>query len=436
VALPNGLIHADLFTLAGHTGWVYAVAYSPNGKLIASAGGGNPYWQSQGPDSVKPGDVIIWDTATGERMRTLQGHQHIIWRLAFSPDGRQLATTSFDGTARLWDVASGKELTRRTMAKGAYGVAFSPDGALFALGGGDGEIHVWEVGSGRQRFTAHDALHPVAALAFSPDGRRLSSIHCDTEWMGIGKARIWDVASGKEGPPLDTPSVFAGALAISPDGHYLAAGDLPGVIKLWDLATGRIVRTLPGHQGQVQGLAFSPDGLFLASASWDSTVRVWVTDTGKEALAFRGHVGQVRDVAFSPDGTRLVSGGNDGTVKVWDLTLHPEFASLQANQFEPMNDEIEALEFGPGGQTLTLARMGGVVVTFQPTEHTQLDCLSLDLTAPGRTTTSAPPSSTTCWTATAWSSWTARSTRCARAPSSTSRPAWSTAPGGGCGYSS
>jgi WD40 repeat protein/serine/threonine protein kinase/tetratricopeptide (TPR) repeat protein len=376
----KGLNHADLFTLPGHTDWVYDVAYSPDGKLIASAGGGNPYWQTQGPDSVKPGEVILWDAATGRRVRTLEGHRHNVDHLAFSPDGKVLATASLDGTARLWDVAGGKELSRKTVAAGAHGVAFSPNGELLAVGGGDGVLRVWEVGSGRGRLTIHPGDLPAPSLAFTPDGRRLVSAPSNSAWAGGGRAKVWDLATGQEALPLDTPAVFSSTLAVSPDGRYLAAADVPAVIKLWDLNSGRIVRTLTGHQGYVQGLAFSPDGLFLASSSDDSTVRVWVADTGKEALVYRGHAQSVRSVAFSPDGTRLVSGGIDGTVKVWDLTLHPEFASLQADQVRNMSNEIEALAFGPDGRSLTLAQMGGAVATFHPTEHTLLDYHTVDLT--------------------------------------------------------
>jgi WD40 repeat protein/serine/threonine protein kinase len=386
----NGLNHAELLTLSGHPdGWVEAAAYSPDGKLIASAGEGNPYWKSQGPDSIKPGEVILWDALTGERLRTLSGFQHLVWGIAFSPDGKRLATASLDGKVRVWDVAAGKELFSKDASGGAYCVAFSPDGQLLAAGEGDGGAVVWEAVSGKERLTCRAPQLGVASVAFSPDSRRLATI---SGWHQEARVRLWDLATGREGPSLDAPAartLFGNAVAISPDGKYLAAGDRPGLIKLWELPSGRLVRTLTGHLGDVRGLAFSPDGLSLASASEDSTIRVWSTENGTETMVFRGHIGQVHGLAFNPDGTRLASGGIDGKIKVWDLTLHPELASLPAYQIWPMRDEIEALAFRPDGQALVLVQMRGAVASYHPTEHRLLDYHHLDLT--GKWLTPAEP---------------------------------------------
>jgi WD40 repeat protein/serine/threonine protein kinase len=376
----KGLNHADLLTLTGHSeGWVDAVASSPDGKRIASAGGGNPYWRAQGPGSIKPGEVILWNASTGERLHTLGGFKHLVHGIAFSPDGKRLASASVDGKVRVWDVAAGKELYRKDVS-GAYCVAYSPNGELLAAGEGDGGIVVWEAASGKERFTCRASQLGVVSLAFTPDSRRLAAIsgsHFQAE------VRIWDLAAGPKAVPLYAPGagyLNLNALAISPDGRYLAAGDSPSLIKLWELSSGRLVRTLTGHLSYVRGLAFSPDGLFLASASEDSTIRVWSTETGNETLIYRGHIGQVHGLAFNPDGTRLVSGGIDGTVRIWDVTLHPELASLHAHQLMDFNHEVEALGFGPTKQALTLARMGRAVGTFHPTDHTLLNCFALDLT--------------------------------------------------------
>jgi WD40 repeat protein/serine/threonine protein kinase/Flp pilus assembly protein TadD len=358
------LCHKELFLLQGHTeGWVWSVAYSPDGRLIASAGGGNPYYGTQ--ESVKPGEVILWDAASGERLRTLRGHKHLVQSAAFSPDSQRLVTTSLDGTAKVWQVATGTEL-RTLPVQAAPAVrevstsaTFSPDGKLVATAGGKG-IEVWDAtGDGRKpvpRLTLHgDQLPLMPGVAFRPDGRQLAAI---TWARGQGHVKLWDLTTGAEALTLEANQGdgFHGA-AFSPDGRYLAAGEL-GILKLWDVATGRLLQSIGGHNGQVWGVAFSPDGRQLASAGADGTVRVWEVPRGEEVVLLRGHRGEVRCVAFSPDGQRLVSGGIDGTVKVWDLTVHPEYGSVQRAVAEP-----EAVAFAENGAHLVIAGRGGKLLT-------------------------------------------------------------------------
>jgi len=327
----KGLSHADLLTLKGDRGWIFAVAYSPDGRLIAAAGGGNPYWVTQGPDSVVPGDVILWDADTGARVRTLRGHGHSVQAVAFGPDGTRLATISPDDTLRVWDVASGRELRqfrRNNEGKPSdflFGVPFSPDGQRVASNDAGG-VTLWPVsGEGlpqRLRAPAEPEAEVSQRLAFTSDGRRLV---CQGRPRNSarGMAWVWDLADGKV-MRLESPQAIGNGFAVSPDDRHLAAA-ADSVIKVWDLTTGRLARTLTGHHEQVEALAFSPDGLRLASGGLDCTVRLWDLNSGKEVTKILGHTGRVLTLAFSPGGERLASGGADNTVKVWDLTSVPEF---------------------------------------------------------------------------------------------------------------
>jgi WD40 repeat protein/serine/threonine protein kinase/tetratricopeptide (TPR) repeat protein len=356
------LCHKELFTLQAHTeGWVYSVAYSSDGRFIASAGGGNPFFNTQQPDSIRPGEVILWDAATGKRLRTLGAHKHLVQCVAFSPDNQWLVSTSPDQTAKIWEVATGAELRTLPVHADPHGLtvsasaAFSPDGKQLATGGDKG-IDVWELTRDARkppalRLTLRGHKFPfMTAVVFRPDGRQLASVEGR-------EVKVWDLTTGAEALTLEASQrgSFHGA-AFSPDGRYLAAGEV-GIVRLWDTATGRLLQSIGGHNGQVWGVAFSPDGRQLASAAGDGTVRVWSVPRGEEVLLFRGHRGEVRSVAFSPDGQRLVTGGMDGTVKVWDLTVHPEHGSMQRAK------EPEAVAFAENGMHLVIVQRGGRLLT-------------------------------------------------------------------------
>jgi WD40 repeat protein/Flp pilus assembly protein TadD len=325
-----------------------------------------PYYRTQGPGSIRPGEVILWDAATGERRRTLQGHKHLVLSVAFSPDSQSLVSTSLDQTAKVWEVATGAEL--RTLPLYAVplskavptSAAFSPDGKLLATAGGK-EVSVWDVTRDRReppvpRLMLRAQEHLLTpAVVFRPDGRQLAAIVQSERRSNV---RVWDLTTGSEAVPLEANEgrMLNGA-AFSPDGQYLAAAEW-GILKLWDGATGRLLRSISGHNGQVWGVAFSPDGRQLASAGADGTVRVWGVPGGEEVVLFRGHQGEVRSVAFSPDGQRLVSGSIDGAVKVWDLTVHPEYAYVPVR----LND-LEAIAFAENGAHLVVAQRGGRLFT-------------------------------------------------------------------------
>ena len=277
------------------------------------------------PEATRSPDIAL--------MSTLAGHTDSVCSVAFSPDGRTLASGSVDNTIKLWEVATGREV--RTLAgdtKSVQCVAFSPDGR-FLTTESSGNVKLWEVATGREVRTLNlgdfnDPFHGVpdanrlnsqpeeyqVSFALSPDGRSVAS--SETLDKSI---KLWDVATGHEVRTLGVPSgvQFVESLAFSPDGSTLASGSGVGTVKLWKVLTGSEVLSLAGHAGSVRSVAFSPDGRTLASGSSDKTIRLWEVSTGNEVRTLTGHTDEVRCVTFSPDGHTLASGSNDKTIKLW-----------------------------------------------------------------------------------------------------------------------
>jgi WD40 repeat protein len=256
----------------------------------------------------------LWDVATGHQRAVLQGHTYWIGSLAFSGDGKTLASGSADQTVRLWDLATGQQ---RALLKGHTGivhsVAFSPDGKTLASAGGfpDNTVRLWDAATGKERAVLKVHTSTVLSLAFSPDGKTLASGGTVQIGAVFPVSVVGALGSGLGQGPLLSAST------LSP---YRPQTVILGEVRLWDVATGQQRAVLSGHASVVYSVCFSPDGKTLASGSWDKTVRLWDVATGQQKAALQGHTGPVRSVAFSRDGQSLASGSEDQTVRLWRLS--------------------------------------------------------------------------------------------------------------------
>jgi WD40 repeat protein len=296
-----------------------AMAPSPDGRTIAVGG-----FQS----------VETWDSASGRRAARIPSDSDIVWSMAYTGDGRHIVTGS-DLHVRVIDVASGRVVRKLSGHSGQVSaVAVSDDGTRILSGGGhrdsmwkgiastqfDGSLRLWDLASGqpvRVLEKAHTSM--IQGVTMSRDGRRGVSSGL------IDGTRAWDLATGAQlwkGPD----HVAEAALAISPDGAMLAAGGME--LKLRSMADGTQVRTFKGHDNLVTAVGFSADGKLLASGSQDNTIRVWNAGTGTEVRALRGHTGAVTGVRFSADGGRIISSGHDSTLRIWDAATGRQLALL------------------------------------------------------------------------------------------------------------
>ncbi|MER5602047.1 WD40 repeat domain-containing protein, partial [Streptomyces sp. NPDC002265] len=295
----------------------------------------------------------------------LLGHTGAVYLTSFSPDGRLLATASYDRTVRLWDVSDptrpkplGKPLTGPT--SWVSSAVFSPDGRTLAAAGDDGTVRLWDMADpARPRplgrpVQGHGGT--IYLLAFAPDGRTLAAA-CEDHTV-----RLWNTAD--PGRPeaigaLRGASAAVRSVAFSPDGRTLAAGGDDNTVRLWDTADPRrpvrVGAALTGHTGTVHSLAFSPDGRTLADGSADDTVRLWnVTDpaaAGPLGAPLAGHTGPVWSVAFSPDGTMLAAASADSTASLWNVS-DPAYPSQVGEPLAGSSGEMYALGFSPDGRTL------------------------------------------------------------------------------------
>jgi WD40 repeat protein len=281
----------------------FSVAYSPDGKLIATTGGF--------------GTVLLFNTSDGSLARILIGHTNVVWSIAFSPDGSLLASGSWDNTIKIWRLSDGACIKTLTDTYGVLPVAFSPDGKFLASGSCDNTIKIWRVSDGTcvKTFTGHTDV--VDSVAFSQDGNLLASGSWDNT------IKIWNVSNGSCINTLTGHTGGVNSVAFSPDGKFLASGSGDCIIKIYRVSDGTCVKTLTGHYGSVRSVTFSPDGSLLASGSEDKTIKIWRVSDGsciKTLICSTAVAFSPQSVAFSPDGSFLASGCCDDTIKIWKVS--------------------------------------------------------------------------------------------------------------------
>jgi WD40 repeat protein len=342
-------IAIDGAILTAHAGGADSVAFSPDGKLLATAGRDNT--------------VKLWHTATRELAATLTGHERRVYVVAFSPDGRQLVSTSRDKTARLWKIDGDASGVRTTLVSTVRGnrdpvfasAAFLPDGKTLAFGCDVGEVMLWDIAAARELARLPGHRFNIHSIAVSVPVGMFASASQDAT------VRLWKVSPGARPTELATlkaensrDAVYAAAF--SPKGDLVATGSDGGAVKLWDTGRRELLATVKAHGDDVHAVAFAPAGDRLASGGLDGLVKLihWPPGRPAEAKVFvtlDGHGGDdVMSVAFSPDGRLIASAAEDGKVRLWDARAHQPPTILAGH-----TKTINALAISPNGRDLATA---------------------------------------------------------------------------------
>lgn len=356
VVLWDSVTGEAIRTFPGQAGIIRSIALSPDGRLVAAGG--------------DKGTVQCLDTSTGELRHTFKTSSEVVKSLVFNPDGTTLACTGDNGAINMWNLSAGRILcSLRGHTGPVNSLAFRPDGKMLVSGSDDNDIIFWDAFTGDRLRTARAHRSQVQAVAFSPNGRLVISGGYDS------KLKWWDIATGQESRAIDAPD-WIDAVAISPDGKSIAAGGRFGILTLWDSANGKKIRSFNGHTEEFDCLAFSPDGRTLASSSRDRTVKIWDAATGEALHTFpnptrdsrynppigplayssdrfysqSGHSNPVRTLAASSDGTVVASGSEDQTVKLWNPETGEALATLGDK-----NGAVVAVDFVGRASSLVVA---------------------------------------------------------------------------------
>ena len=326
-------------TLAGHTHWVAGLVFSPDGQLLASAGG----------DAL----VKVWEVATGECIVTFESLQRgAYFDLVFSPDGQSLVTVGQSGELKFWEVGTWRcNRTLETNGRFVSGTIFSPDGQTLTIGYVDGGIEIYDLTTGLRVGSQAQDRHMafIWAIEFHPSGDRLFTCSHDHT------IRIWDAKTATCLGALSAHHAEVSGLVCSPDGQLLVSTSHDQTVRFWNAMTGECLKVLQGHRANVWDAAFSPDGEILATVSFDHTIRLWEVRTGRPLKTVRGSYKAIWDVVFDADGTTLISSGEDRKLCFWNMDQAKETGKAMEVR-EAHDNEITTLAFHP---KLSLLASGG-----------------------------------------------------------------------------
>jgi len=319
--------HLAPMTLRGHFEGVISVAFSPDGQRIVTGSSDRT--------------AKVWEIATGREMLTLKGHNAQIFAVAFSSDGQRIITGSEDKTAMVWDAVSGRErLTLKGHTTSVESVAFFPDGRRILTAGPDNTARVWDASTGRELFRVTGTT-----AALSRDGQRIVTARGNF-------TKLWDAASGRDQLQFSGHTEEIMCVAFSQDGQRVVTGSRDQTAKVWDAVSGQELLSLKGHSHAIQSAAYSPDGQRIVTGSVDQTAKVWDAVSGRELLTLKGHSGAIESVALSPDGRRIVTASQDKTVKVWDAVGTREMFTFGGH-----NGQIWGVAFSPDGQRIVAGNL-------------------------------------------------------------------------------
>ena len=328
---------ADLQALAlvGHSGLVHSAAFSADARRVVTAS--------------SDGSARVWDAVSGRELAIMRGHQKDVIAASFSSDGKRVVTASYDKTARIWDAVTGEPL--RVLAGHAARVIdarFSPDGRRIVTAGADGTAFVWDAESGHllMRLVGHTDL--IRTAVFSPDGHRILTASFDRS------ARIWDAATGRETTRFSGHANQVWSAAFSTDGKRVVTASFDETARVWEAATGRQLLVLAGHKNVVSWAEFSPDGTQVVTGSEDKTVRIWSSATGRELSVLKPHADLINTTSFSPDGRRIVAACADATARIWNVVPHSQLQALSGH-----SNLVASAEFSSDGRRVLTASWDG-----------------------------------------------------------------------------
>jgi WD40 repeat protein len=346
-----GSLNPEIQILGGHNGRVWSIAFSPDDRTIVSGG--------------EDLTVRLWNVATGECVAVWEAHAGWVRYVAFSPDGRSIASCSYDRSIKIWDVAKIPDFSEKSGICQQSGIcthtltghqqpvssiAFSPDGQQLVSSSFDKTIKLWDINNGKCLKTLLGHNSRIWTVAFHPNGQQLASGSDDNN------TKIWDLKQGRCINTIVGHTNTILSLNLSSGGCYLASGNEDNNIKIWDIKQETIIQSLCGHTDRVWSVKFSPDDRLLVSGSADNTIKLWDWKIGDCLQTFTGHKSWVWRVVFSPDAQTLASSSYDQTVKIWDIKTGICLKTLTGH-----TSPVIYTDFSPDGKLLASCEFAGII---------------------------------------------------------------------------